>query len=282
MKTLFNIKSYVVVLLKTISSLIRVLLKSKFNLGQKIHHFDFSPGTIIRVLGNGKSLSEVELTYNDKIDYLVVNRHVLASNYTVIKPKYYVFADPHFYNTDEGMDLLNRIKEVTNWKMRIFFPYSPKHKKSITYDLCENKLLDVVFYNNTLFLGFEKMRYFMYQRNWGVPAFQNVLAASVYLSIMMNYNRVELYGVEHSWLKNLIVNENNEVCLLNPHFYDKSESKLKTWKEIQGHDIKLHQAIRLYALMFESYHELQSYAQKKGSTIINCTKDSYIDAFQRN
>ena len=65
-----------------------------------------SSNKTLRILGNGKSLNDVELTNNDNVDYLVVNRHVLGDNYSSIKPSFYVLADPHFFNHPEGINII--------------------------------------------------------------------------------------------------------------------------------------------------------------------------------
>lgn len=57
-----------------------------------------SSNHILRVLGNGSSLNSVDFESEELVDYMVVNRHVLSENYIVVKPLYYVLADPHFFN----------------------------------------------------------------------------------------------------------------------------------------------------------------------------------------
>ncbi|MGD9557705.1 MAG: hypothetical protein AB7V25_11850, partial [Mangrovibacterium sp.] len=91
----------------------------------------------------------------------------------------------------------------------------------------------------------------------------------------------ELYGVEHSWTKYLSVNDSNEVCLENPHFFDNREPEVKTWKELVGKDEKLDQILQTYAEMFEAYHELEEFAKRSFVEVVNCTKGSFIDAFGR-
>ena len=98
----------------------------------------------------------------------------------------------------------------------------------------------------------------------------------------MKYQIIELYGVEHSWIHHLSVNESNEVCLENPHFFDRKQSVKRTWEELFKKDEKLHQILRMYADMFEAYHELDEFAQQHHVEIINRTKGSFIDAFKRH
>ena len=37
---------------------------------------------------------------------MVVNSHVLDESYSLLKPKYYVLADPSFFTSKEGYDIL--------------------------------------------------------------------------------------------------------------------------------------------------------------------------------
>ena len=50
----------------------------------------------LRILGNGSSLNNVNFDNEGLEDYMVVNRHVLSDNYVLVKPLYYVLADPLF------------------------------------------------------------------------------------------------------------------------------------------------------------------------------------------
>lgn len=280
MRTLVKIKEFIVINFQTISSIIRILIQSNFQLRGAI-----VPGTLplntLKILGNGNSINDSDFSTGNDIDYLVVNRHVLSPSYLQIKPKYYVFADDHFYTSNEGYELLNKIKEDTQWDMMIFFPYSKKHAKHLTSLFKDTPQIQVKFYNTVFYQGFKKFGCYLYEKNLAVPRFQNVLAASIYLALLLKYKQIYLYGVEHSWLKNLFVNNKNEVCLDNPHFFDTTKSSPKTWKEIQGQDILLHEALIAYAKMFEAYHELERFAKSRGTKIVNCTKDSFIDAFKR-
>lgn len=234
----------------------------------------------LKILGNGKSLTDVSLDENANVDYLVVNRHVLADNYSIIKPKYYVLADPHFFSHPEGLSILQKIYSITKWKMTIFIPYGAE-KSLKNYS---NNLIDVVFYNTTSYAENAPFSAYFYSHQLAMPCVQNVIVAAIMIGILKKYQRIELYGVEHDWLKNLYVGEDNLVYLLNSHFYDKNVQKPKPQKDIQHLDeYPLYRNIMDYARMFESYWEIKQYLKHTHSNIkvINKTKNSYIDAFER-
>lgn len=233
--------------------------------------------TVLKILGNGKSLSDDLALFasNEQIDYMVVNRHVLSDSYKVIKPRYYTLADDYFYTMPEGYSILQHINEDTQWDMFLFVPNEEKARKAMK-QYVTNQHIKVVHYNAGTYEGFDCMRRYMENHNLSMPMSQNVVVASVYIAICLLYPEIELYGVEHSWTRNLSVNEDNEVCLDNPHFYDGKGIKVQTrmgWN--------LHVTLNKYARMFESYWELKALAGKRKVRIINKTKDSFIDAFPK-
>lgn len=269
---------------KTHIHLLKLMLKTKLRSTDKMRFIlsETTKNNVVRILGNGSSLNEQidDLTENSKVDYMVVNRFVLSDAYLVIKPKYYVLHDKHFSVAEEGLSVCKKINDNTDWDLTIFFPKMFTNHQNIA-KIFTNPKIKIVVYNNYSFEGLKSIAYSLYNKNIAMPKAQNVMGAAIYLATCLKYKVIELYGVEHSWTKDLRVNENNEVCLENPHFFDKDKTELKTWKQIQGVDAKLHEALRLYAFMFESYHNLKDFAEVNNVKIINCSPNSFIDAFER-
>jgi hypothetical protein len=267
--------------------IILIIFRTDFSFGKKLKQISKrKSGTLLRILGNGKSLNEVSNLFEQgEIDYMVVNRHVLSPEYEILKPGYYVLTDHHFFLHPEGLSIVDEIVRKTTWEMCLFMPYD-KRTKNLYKEKVQNKNenIQIILYNAPSFFsrGYERLKKIAYGLNLAMPSVANVMVASICLGLFLRYKTIELYGVEHSWTKNLFINDNNEVCLYNPHFYDKEKVSFKTWKEIHHEETHLHEALRMYAGMFESYFELQNYAKRYGIQIINCTKDSFIDAFERN
>lgn len=236
----------------------------------------------LKILGNGKSLNEsIEQIESETTDIMVVNKHVLSDSYRKIKPKYYVLADPYFFLKNEGVDILEKINFETDWKMILFIPSWQRFYQKTKAIFASNVNITVVPFNCMPFDGFENIKYLLYKYNLSCPLVQNVLVASIYIGINIKYETIELYGVEHNWTKSLTVNENNEVCIEDPHFYDSTKSTRRTWKEITGQNEKICTLLSYFAKMFASYIELEKFAKKENVKIINFTKGSFIDAFQR-
>lgn len=240
-------------------------------------------GKCLRVLGNGKSLLRDVFVPSADTDYMVVNMHVLSDTYQEIRPLYYVLADPFFFSNPAGLDILERINERTAWKMYLCLPYSHRYngrrKRSIT-----NPHVSLQFYNACGFEGFKRIAYYLYSRQLAMPVVQNVLVACIMLGIRMKYPRIELYGTEHTWTRYLSVGEDNLVYLEDPHFYDKEKVRPRPWKDnLSTGEYPFYLILKQYSRMFQSYWEIRDYVGHAGLPvkIVNRTKGSYIDAFER-
>ena len=164
--------------------------------------------------------------------------------------------------------------------MKLVVPYSAWKECDILYNM-HNKNIEVIPIHGILYRGFEKFRNSVYKHGMAMPKGQNVLVPSIFNGINMGYKEIRLYGVDHSWSKTLCVNDNNLVCAIDTHFYDISKVDLKPYGRINGRYYKLHELLRDFATMFESYQYLRPFADSMGCKIINKTKGSFIDAFER-
>ena len=238
------------------------------------------PGRLT-ILANGPSLkSDIEKLDFSNGDFLAVNNFYLSPYFEVVRPKYYVVADPLFFIGTNGSIPFSGI---ISWHMFLFVPIKSWRSTKELQNHHEN--LTIVPYNNVSYNGFNRFRYLLYEKGYAMPKTQNVLVASIFVAINMGYKEIFLYGVDHSWTESIRVNEKNEVCLVDSHFYDEKEVKLTPWYKGIGSESgvhKMHEILRALALMFESYQILNGYATYKGSKIVNCTKNSYIDAFERS
>lgn len=267
----------------TIKNLVLFFLRFLFRKCKRIE--PISEDRILRILGNGQSLSDSALNSDKSTDYMVVNRHVLSDNYNELKPKYYVLADPHFFSHPEGIDVMYRIMSETNWNMTLFLPNSKMVRTLIkggVLNVPDN--ISIYYYNGINFEGYKKIEYFLYDHQMAMPIVQNVMVAAIMLGIFMHFSKVELYGVEHSWTKYLSVGDDNLVYLENPHFFDKENVKPKAFKDIQHREeYPMWQVLDNYMNMFRSYCVIRDYVKTchPEISIVNKTPGSFIDAFER-
>lgn len=230
------------------------------------------------ILCNGNSLNDVINNQSESHHYMVVNYFCLSETYTSIRPKYYVLADPAFYTDENALAALHKLNMNTSWEMTLYLvncDSSPKINSILT-----NPHIKVRYINGTSVRGFDWMRYFFYNKQIAMPTVQNVLVACLMISIHLRYKIVELYGVDHSWLKYLTVHEDNKTYMIDTHFYDTEEIREV---EFVPNGYKYHEIIDMFSRMFKSYHDIVQYidACKIPVHIVNMCKDSFIDAFEK-
>ena len=119
-----------------------------------------------------------------------------------------------------------------------------------------------------------------------MPRIGTVVQPCIYLSVLMGYKEIRLFGVEHDWLKMIAVNDKNEVCLLDRHFYDGNEKPVYVpWISPYAKEKipdPLCARLQGLATLFESHMVLNDYARRMRCRIVNHTPDSYIDAYERD
>jgi len=277
-------------LLNTLFSIVKIFLFSSFKPSCK--SVPKRTGKQCFILGNGPSLKTViannEIDLQNEEDVFVVNDFVLSEEFQKIKPAYYLLVDPGYWTDNtfiEMIELRNKVFESlnlkTSWKMILFVPRQAYKTRKLQQELSTNKYIDVKFFNTTEVKGFSCFENFSYICNLGMPVLQNVLVAAIYLAINIDYKRINILGADHSWLKAISVNNKNQVCQVNTHFYDDMDVEENVWLKFSGEPYLLHEVLIDLSKMFYAYHKLNSYGVYKRIEISNLTKGSFIDAFLR-
>jgi hypothetical protein len=270
-----NIISFCEKCLHTLGSLIKVIFLSR-RVGKS--DTNISSKEIV-ILGNGPSLKSLIATQKDFLEQktlLAVNYAVLSDYYTVLQPEFYVIADPAFFFKKEHC---NRFFEAltfkTTWKLKLYLSMEAK-KSNLWQDKlegCHN--IEVCYFNMTPIEGFHCFTHWAYKRGWGMPRPRNVLIPSIMIALRMSFDIIYVAGADHSWLKEIWVNDDNVVMEDLNHFYDKKGS------ERYVSDKHLHDLLLSMHIAFKSYHAIRDYADTLGKQIYNVTEGSYIDAFVR-
>jgi hypothetical protein len=241
------------------------------------------------VLGNGPSLNTSFLKHPDffkKYPLVCVNSFSVTDRYTELKPAYYVMLDPGFWlgTGDLVTNTINALRAKTSWPLKLLVP--PEAKKSSTFlNLeSENPNIKICYFNYTVFKGFENIGHFFYKKNLAMPQSQNVLVASIFLSVNIGFKNIYLFGADHSWHQQLHVNEENVLCFKNVHFYE-SEEKVSYKPFYKGVHItetfRMDEAFVAFGKTFYGYFLLEKYAKSVNATIYNASEISFIDAFKR-
>lgn len=262
---------------QTLASIAKIILLSKFG---KISKSGI--GEDIVILGNGPSLNT---TISESAEFLALHKK-LAVNFACnapvffdLRPEYYVLADPHFFASDAEnvISLWSNLAKV-DWQMTLFIPF--KKNSSRLSELASNKNIRIERYNLTPIEGFKGFCHKVFRSGLGMPRPRNVLIPSIMLAIAAGFKRIYIAGADHSWMKTISVNDNNEVVSIQPHFYKENEQEKKRVNTEYMH-YPLHQIVYSFYVAFKSYFEIKAYANSIGTEIWNITPGSFIDAFPR-
>lgn len=234
------------------------------------------------ILGNGPSLRrnlEEDMEFLCRVDTMAVNFFANSPEFGIVKPTYYVLADPHFFDkaeTDPNVARLIASINAIDFPMVLLIPAKARGKAA----LFTNPKLKVLTFNFVAVEGFRWFENLMFSLKKGMPRPRNVLIPSIMAGIWLGYGRIYLLGADHSWLSTLSVNDRNEVVSIQPHFYKEDEKEqTRIRQEYVRHP--LHEVLESMMIAFRSYHRIGSYAASRGIAVLNATPGSMIDAFPR-
>lgn len=284
---LVSISKWLGSLHKTIISFLRIIVLSK---SPKSFLKQKTNSSRITILGNGPSFKK---TIDENKDFfksselICLNHFAITEYYTELKPKYYfaiahdLFLDeaaPHY--VEASKKLFNTIVEKTTWKIKFFITYEAKSQKRWQEILRKNENVEIVFMNITPVEGFKFFQYSWYSKGKGMARPHNVMIPSMFFAISSGVKEIILVGAEHSWLHELHVDDDNNALFFNKHFYDeKSNSQKYNFKGTSY--LRLHEILRSLSNAFEAYHILEEYSSSKSVKIVNCSPNSFIDAFEK-
>lgn len=253
----------------------------------KHYEFPYKPtykGKTAYILANGPSLktelSDLLAKDINLQESLVVNFFVETDLFTQIRPKYYCLADPMFFKEDILSDRVLGVFELLNdtvqWPMTLFVW---KSGESFLPRYIQNPNIKIVGLSILLYGGFERNRYKCYRKGTAVPSYVNVTIMALYALLNLGYSKIYLYGVDHSFLAGLGVNDNNRLCMVDKHFY--GIEKYEFGPDVYGKICTMKDFVYDKYLTFAEHERMRGYADFLGAEIINCTKDSWIDAYTR-
>lgn len=242
-------------------------------------------GKTVKILANGPSLKKDLNNLIETDSTCVLNFFCLDNLFWQIKPQHYVLADHAFFIAEKASNVVRLYEAINSIDWEITF-YVPLRYYSIFKDRVGlNAYIRIkTFYRFPILHKYipQSLEYYLFRRGISAPASMNVLIPSVYVMLNEGYEMIYLYGADHSWMTQLAVNSQNQLCIRDSHFYDTSEAKLKPWLLSNGTVYKLVDVLNDWAETFSMYHVLQSYRNHmKMGTIINMTQGSFIDAFEK-
>lgn len=254
-----------------------------------VDKIDESSANKIIVLANGPSLkdelSSFKNTERSNIDFIALNYFANDHTFFEIKPKDYCLADPMFFRKThrekEALELLKLLQNKVNWKMNIYIP-SDLYSDFMEFSVITNKFIRIIRVNTRIYKGKNlKIKHYLYDKGLSTPLVSTVAVLAIFIALKKNISTIELYGVDHTFFDNLIVNDENQVCRKETHFYD-NKSILKPLLKNENDEVFLmSEYVFMIGNMFKSHDELASYARYLNLLIINKTKGSLIDSYLR-
>lgn len=268
--------------LKNISNITISLIKIALGYRRPSPILNYSNESLV-ILANGPSAKDF---LTQKSHFLsgkklaTVNHAVRSEYFTQLKPSFHFLADPAFFIEEKIADVFDIMAQNVDWPLTIFIPHTCKRERLWNEKhkiILQNTNISICFYNFTTISGPSWFMEYCLNKGFGLPSPRNILVPSIYISIRMNFKNIYLVGADHSWFKQLWVNENNEVMLDDKHFYDGSPGVKEAVHKTASLSIVLHSI----GVALDSYQVLETYAQSKNINIINITPGSYIDIFKR-
>lgn len=268
--------------LETIASIFRIILFSRISVAVKSktyrnlrHHDDCT------ILANGPSLKEamengrVKL---DDVDVFCVNSFCESEYFWKVKPTSYFIVDGEFFNptTERTKKQVTNLIEALNkvdWRMNLCIS-SHAINGGVLSEI-KNDNINVLRFNTTTIVGYEWFCHSLYKIRIGMPLCINVVIFSIMAAINMKYKNIYMYGIDHTFSAQLFVDDENCVCSMEWHVYATEGRALKL------PNTTMTEILRDMSNCFAMHEKLNRYSLRVGSKIWNCTKGSFVDAYER-
>lgn len=242
------------------------------------------------ILGNGPSL-ERELPAllhepGDR-DFMAVNYFALDERFVALRPSCYVLSDPMFFRDSPLRDRVDRLYRAMNervaWPMTLYVQYYNPERFDYRAAL-PNPNIRIVPFHTLVYRGFRSLEFRLFRRGLGSANFGTVVQVGEYIALLLGYRRLELYGVDHTLLEGLCVDERNRLCRIDRHYYDAGADRgpEPIFRKVPPAPYTVSSYLAEVAELFRGHEVLRDYAAWLGARIVNCTRGSMIDAYERD
>ena len=282
------IKSIVIEIIKTILCFFRI---NEYSF-EKFPDRDINNGKKCIVMGNGPSLKSLLNDYENGIakiddDCFVVNFFPLNPLFYRLKPKYLFWSDYVFIQDTEGSTekvrkMYDEMQEKVDWDLTIYLnaPWKKDNKRLIAYSKLTNPHIRFVSLNRNYCDNLcPQIRHRLYKSGYFMPTEGTVVNTAIYVALLQGFKEIELYGSELSMFKDLEVGDDNQLYIVQKHFYEK-DYKVKQTTD-GGGKAYVHTYMYYMYAMFYSHYLLEEFSKYMDAHIINCTPNSMIDVYDR-
>lgn len=248
----------------------------------------------LAILGNGPSMAEqlpllIERQEWLRADMMAVNFFALGEEFELLRPKYYVISDPMFFRKAGRSERVERmyeaLRERVSWPMTLYVQYYNPEHFDYAAAVGHNPNIRIVPFHTTVFHGFRSVEFWCYRHGLGSGNFGTVVQNGELIGIQLGYKTIELYGVDHTLLEGLTVDEENRLCRIKSHYYDAAPvaaEPIYVNATTPPRPYTMHTYLAETAELFRGHEVLRDFAVAEGVRIINRTRHSMIDAYERD
>ena len=287
MKRIKTVLSGLILWAKSLFVLVLWFLDNLFKSDFKNHVKKVRQGGVIDVIVNGPSFSEQQNDVkNDGFDKCMVNYAANTPVFWELKPSYYCISDPHFFKRtykSTVQEFLSNINKV-DWDITLFVTYYAYKHYLVKSDLINNNKVTIIpFHCSPLpyTFKFKNLAFKLFKKGQAMPDPTSVSIPSVMNIINTGFSIINLYGFDHDWIHNVVVDKNNQVCLFDTHYYNEKGEYIP-WLKNDTETFKMYEVLQTQVELFESYWFIREYVDYLGCVkVINKSPNSLLDAFER-
>lgn len=245
----------------------------------------------VLLLANGPSLAQelpqiIERGDHLRCDVLAVNYFACDERFTEVRPAYYVLSDPTFFRRRCDWKRVQRLYATLNekvcWPMKLYVQHYNPDRFDYRAAL-PNPLIEIVPFHSQLYRGLRSLEHWCFRHGLGSGNFGSVIQNGIFITLLLGYRTLHLYGVDHTFFDGITVTHDNELCLRTGYFYD-SQPELKRVVLTAAEPPKpltMYEYLADKCEVFRGHEVLARFARAQGAHIINHTRNSLIDAYSR-
>ena len=254
---------------------------------------DMNPSRRLVVLGNGPSLRDelprlIARREWERTDMMAVNFFALGDEFTIVRPKYHVLSDPQFFRragrSERVENLYRALGERVDWPMTLYVQYYNPERFDYRAAVGANPNIRIVPFHTLVFRGLRSVEFWCYRHGLGSGNFGTVVQNGEFIGLLLGYRQIDLYGVDHTLLDGLTVDDRNRLCRTQSHYYDSAPAApepIFVNATDPPRPYTMHTYLAETAELFRGHEVLRDYARSIGARIINRTRGSMIDAYER-
>ena len=253
---------------------------------------DMNPSRRLAVLGNGPSLRDelprlIARREWERTDMMAVNFFALGDEFTIVRPQYYVLSDPQFFRragrSERVENLYRALGERVNWPMTLYVQYYNPERFDYRAAVGANPNIRIVPFHTLVFRGLRSVEFWCYRHGLGSGNFGTVVQNGEFIGLLLGYRQIDLYGVDHTLLDGLTVDDRNRLCRTQSHYYDSAPAApepIFVNATDPPRPYTMHTYLAETAELFRGHEVLRDYARSIGARIVNRTRGWFIDDYE--